>query len=182
MINSHIDMKLIFLIIVLFNTVNGCSQINKESELWSQKEKEYYRTLIDLKSYLEANKYSKISKDSIFDKYVFFENVLNDTAGDRRERRINMFDSIFKYIPETLDSIGADNINFKPIRFYKSQKIYHPFQKTLQGLESEVFVYFVNEKEPIGCILFDKETSKIVSWILLRQGDSGWFFLTFDLL
>lgn len=175
-------MKTILSIILILSTINGCSQVNSKTSFWSKKEKEYYQTLVDLKSYLETNEYSKTSKDSIFEKYVFFDNVLNDTVLDRRERRINTFDSIFKYIPKTLDSIGSENIDFKPIRFYKGEEIYTPFEQTLQELESEVFVYYTDEKKPIGCILFDKKTSKILSWILLKQGDNSWFFLTFDLL
>ena len=77
-----------------------------------------------------------------------------------------------------------ENLDAKPVRFYRGHEIHKPFEKALQNLEPNVFVYFVKGKEedPLGYLLFEEDSKKLASWILLKQGSSGWFFLTFNLL
>ncbi|WP_293297902.1 hypothetical protein [Allomuricauda sp.] len=155
---------------------------SQKDEEWNAKELEYYKTIKGLSDYIVTS--VKISKDTLFDKYIFFDNVLDDTNSERKKRRIRAFDTIFHHIPSTIDSIGIENLDAKPIRFFKTHKIYEPFEKNLKGFEKDVLVYYLKDdaENPLGYLLFEENSSKLASWILLNQGDQGWFFLTFNLL
>lgn len=159
---------------------------SQESEIkdWNKNEKKYYKTLVGLVKYLEEKKSSEISRDILCQKFFYLDNILKDTTIDRRNKRLVAFDSLFKYIPKTLDSIGSENLDAKPIRFYRGESVYKPFERALAQLENQVLVYYKKEDEenPLGYLLFDDESSKLISWILLKQGESGWFFLTLNLL
>ncbi len=80
----------------------------------------------------------------------------------------------------------------KPVRFYKKHKIYKPFEKELakESIDgdklytesSNVFVYYIKKEpeNPLGTLLFDPDTDKLVAWIMIDQGGYK-YFLTFNL-
>lgn len=178
-------------ILLLINL--GFSQ-NNNIENWTENDKAQYLKLKELANYVYQKENSKIAKDSLFDNYIFFDNVLNDTITERRERRIAAFDTLFYYFKVKIDSIGLENLDAKPIRFYKNHKIYEPFeeektkQKNIGGekmyaKDNNVFAYFRKEESenPLGVLLFEPETDKLYAWIMINQ--SGYrYFLTFSLL
>lgn len=175
--------KVVILVIILFLTTPTLSQ-EIENLDWTSKEKKYYKTLKNLANYVSGKSESEISKDTLFEKYIYFKNVLRDSDLERKNKRLADFNGLFSLIPKTIDSIGIDNLDAKPIRFYKDHKIFEPFEKTLSGMDKNVLVYYNKNKpeEPIGTLLFEKRSKKLIAWILLRQGEGGWFFLTFNLL
>jgi hypothetical protein len=188
-----IDMQRILIVIILLSTSFGFGQ-NTTSENWNENDKAQYYKLKELAQYVYKKEKSEISKDSLFDKYVFFDYVLNDTVSERRERRIVAFDTLFYYFKKTVDSIGLENLDAKPVRYYKNHEIYKPFDeekaelKTVGGekmyaKDDNVFAYFRKEEpeNPIGVLLFEPETDKLGAWIMINQGGYK-YFLTFSLL
>ncbi len=79
------------------------------------------------------------------------------------------------------------------MRFYKHHKIYKPFdeQQIKESISGEkmykkdknVFAYYRKEypENPLGALLFEPETNKLVAWIMINQGGYK-YFLTFNLL
>lgn len=110
--------------------------------------------------------------------------MLKDSDEERRKRRLAVFDTIFSFIPKTIKSNGINSLEAKPLRFYKNHEIYEPFKTVLKSVSCDVMVYYNKEEpnEPLGTLLFDPKSHKLVAWILLKQGDKGWFFLTFNLI
>ena len=164
--------------------INGCFAFSQKvkSDDWNANESMYYHNLKELAEYVDEE--DQISKDTLFKKYIYFDNVLEDSDEERKKMRLAVFDTIFSFIPKTIKSIGIDNLEAKPLRFYKDHEIYEPFKAALKEMSCDVMVYYKKEKpkEPLGTLLFDPKSHKLVAWILLKQGDGGWFFLTFNLL
>lgn len=167
---------------------------NRSIENWTEHDKAQYAKWQKLAKYIYKKEKAKISKDSLFENYVYFDNVLNDTVTKRRERRIAAFDTLFYHFRNTIDSIGLENLDLKPVRFYKKHKIYEPFdedkaeQKTVTGekmyaKDDNVFAYYRKEEpeNPIGVLLFEPESNKLLAWIMINQGGYR-YFLTFNLL
>ncbi|TXK00565.1 hypothetical protein [Flagellimonas aequoris] len=169
-----------------------CSGQKLNSEKWSESEKAQYTKLTELVHYVHKKKETEISKDTLFQKYIYFDNVLSDTVQQRKIKRLAAFDDLFQYFRKTLDSIGLENLDAKPIRFYKDHKIYEPFdekvaKKSIDGKkmytkDSNVFAYYRKDEpeNPFGSLLFDPETDKLAAWIMINQGGYK-YFLTFNL-
>lgn len=178
------------LILLVWNIGHGQSEGQKN---WSENELAQYTKLTELATYVHQKKKSEISKDTLFRRYIYFDNVLNDTVAERKENRLAVFDTIFYYFRKTLDSIGLENLDAKPMRFYKEHEIYKPFdeskaKKSIGGgkmytRDSNVFAYFRKEdpENPLGALLFEPETDKLGAWIMINQGGYK-YFLTFNLL
>ena len=167
---------------------------NKVSENWTENDKAQYSKLKELANYVYKKEKSEISKDSLFENYIYFDYVLNDTVDKRRKRRIAAFDTLFYYFRKTVDSIGVENLDAKPVRFYKNHKIYKPFDKEKAELKTvagekmytkddNVFAYYQKEKpeNPLGVLLFEPKYDKLGAWIMIKQGKYR-YFLTFSLL
>ena len=166
---------------------------NASSENWTKNELAQYSKLIELGNYVHNKKKSEISKDTLFKRYIYFDNVLNDVDSERKENRIQSFDTLFYFFRNTVDSIGFKNLDAKPVRFYKNHKIYEPFKKeiakeTVGGekmytKDTNVFAYYRKEEpeNPLGTLLFEPETDKLCAWIMIDQGGYK-YFLTFNLL
>ena len=191
--NKKNRMKRILIGIILLVTSFGFAQ-NTSSKNWTENELAQYSKLIELGNYVHNKKKSEISKDTLFKEYIFFDYVLNDTVSLRKEKRIVAFDTIFSFFKKTLDSIGLKNLDAKPVRFYKNHKIYEPFDEEQSKLttvggekmyskDANVFAYYRKEEpeNPIGVLLFEPETDKLVAWIMIDQGGYK-YFLTFNLL
>ncbi len=169
-----------------------CSGQSKKFENWSQSEKSQYYKLFDLARYVNGKVKDEISKDTLFSKYIFFDYVLNDTNAERREQRLATFDTLFYRFRKIIDSFGLKNLDAKPVRYYKGHEIYEPFdekltQKSIGGpkmytKDSNVFAYYRKEEpeNPIGVLVFEPETSKLLAWIMIDQGGYK-YFLTFNL-
>ena len=181
------------LILVLLVTSSFCFGQNTRTKNWTENEKTQYEKLTELANYVYKKEKSEISKDSLFEKFIYFDYVLNDTVSERKEKRLVAFDTIFYYFRKNLDSIGLKNLDAKPVRFYKNHKIYKPFKEELTretvGGEKmytkdiNVFAYFRKEEPetPLGTLLFEPKTDKLVAWIMINQGGYK-YFLTFNLL
>ena len=83
----------------------------KISEDWTENDKAQYAKWKKLANYVYKKEKCEISKDSLFKNYIFFDNILNDTVTERRERRIVAFDGLFDYFKKTVDSIGFENLD-----------------------------------------------------------------------
>lgn len=51
---------------------------------WRVNEKSKYSTLYDLANYIHNKSESEISKDTLLEKYIYFDNVLKDTVVQRK--------------------------------------------------------------------------------------------------
>ncbi|MBU2906409.1 hypothetical protein KO529_16555 [Arenibacter algicola] len=191
-VHNENDMEKILIGLILLSTCLGSGQ-NRSPEDWTENDMAQYAKLKELAGYVYQKKKTEISKDSLFKNYVYFDNVLNDTDKERRERRAVQFDTLFYYFRKTVDSIGLENLDAKPVRFYKGHKIYEPFDKekseheTIGGekmyaRDENVFAYYKkNDPEnPLGVLLFEPESDKLAAWIMLNQGGYR-YFLTFNL-
>ncbi|MBD3863473.1 hypothetical protein [Olleya marilimosa] len=186
-------MKLKYFIISVFFINISYSQSNKSKD-WTNDETAYYNTFENLARYTYKKDIDSISKDTLIEKYIYFDYVLKDTVQERKQKRIKKLIPLFSYFKKTLDSLGIDNIDAKPIRFYKNHKIYEPFDedktqlKTVGGKKMytedvNVFAYFRKEEpeNPLGTLLFEPKTHKLLSWVLINQGGYR-YFLLFNIL
>ncbi|MCM4164646.1 MULTISPECIES: hypothetical protein [unclassified Arenibacter] len=186
------EKRIVIVGIILLTTSFGFGQ--HSSENWTENELAQYSKLTKLANYVYKKDQSEIPRDSLFKYYIYFDNILNDTVVERKEKRIVAFDNLFSFFRKTIDSIGVQNLDAKPVRFYKNHKIYEPFNE--EKAESEfvdgekmytndenVFAYFKKEEpeNPLGVLLFDPETNKLLAWILINQPGYSWF-LTFNLM
>lgn len=173
--------KIIFgiLISIIFTS---CEKENKFVD-WTEKEKSQYEKLTELAKYVNGKEKSEISKELLFEKYIEFDYVLNDTSAARKANRIQSFDTLFYYFRKPIDSIGIINLDAKPVRFFKEHEIYEPFKKQLAEIEPNVFAYYEKSKpkNPKGVLWFDQESNKMIAWILLNQGGTR-YFLSFNLM
>ncbi|PXX25714.1 hypothetical protein [Arenibacter sp. ARW7G5Y1] len=184
-------MKLISTVILIATALSVYGQ-NKVFDKWTEKEKKQYQILTELAKYVNGKDSTELSKKILFDKYVELNYVLKDTSEIHKKERLKAFDGLFYYFRKTVDSIGLKNLDAKPVRFYKNHKIYEPFDKdvameSISGKkmytqDSNVFAYYQKKEpeEPLGTLLFDPETDKLVAWIMLKQGRYK-YFLTFNL-
>lgn len=164
---------------------------NFRAERWTKNEKAQYSTLKELANYVYKKEKSEISKDSLFEHYIYFDFVLKDTVAERKESRIEAFDTLFYYFRNVVDSIGFEKLDAKPVRFYKKHVIYEPFAEVkskhkgddkINANDENVFAYYKKEDpaNPLGVLLFEPKTNKLVAWIMISQGGYK-YFLTFNL-
>ena len=182
------------LILLIFCTYLICcfGQDNNFDE-WNENEISQHKKITELAKYVQNKEFSEISKDSLFEKYIYFDYILKDPILERKERRLMLFDTIFYHFKNTIDSIGLKNLDIKPVRFYKKNKIYEPFDKeiameTIKGekmytQDANVFAYYKksDSENPLGTLLFEPITDKLVSWIMINQGGYK-YFLVFNFL
>ena len=96
---------------------------------WTTNELTQYKTLQKLGSYVYKKEKDELSRDSLFTQYIYFEHLLKDPDTARKDRRVQAFDTIFDFFRQTVNKIGLENLDAKPIRFYKDHEIYKPFDK-----------------------------------------------------
>ncbi|MDI9363778.1 MAG: hypothetical protein QM541_02415 [Flavobacterium sp.] len=163
---------------VLFNSTNFA-----QSKLLSQSEKASYSTLSDLAKFIERKPYQISERDTLFEKFIYFDYILKDTLKDRVNKRIEIFDGLFINLQHFVDSVGVKNLDALSIRFFKNDiAFYKPFTEELKEAAPNTFAYFnkTNPNKPLGVILFEPKTHKIVAWIIIDQGGYK-YFLTFNL-
>lgn len=153
----------------------------KDFEEWYSQEVQYYKKIKDLAEYIHNKGKTDISTDTLFKRYIYSENggLLNDSLKEGTIYEMYSFDTLFSLIPRKLDSIGLENLDAKPLRFYKEHEIYRPFKRALAKMAPDVMVYFRKENPsmPLGTLLFDPKSYKLKSWILISQGGSGWYYI-----
>jgi hypothetical protein len=184
------QVKIIALSMLFLGSLSFGQTISKSD--WTNNELTQYKTLRKLGSYVYKKEKDELSRDSLFTKYIYFDHLLRDPDTARKERRIQAFDTIFDFFRQTVNKIGLENLDAKPIRFYKDHEIYKPFDKNLakESISGEkmyaddqnVFVWFRKENpgEPLGTLLFEPRTSKLLAWIMIDQGGYK-YFLIFNL-
>lgn len=156
---------------------------------WTANELTQYKTLQKLGSYVHKKEKNELSRDTLFTKYIYFDYLLKDPDTARKERRVEAFDTIFEFFRQTVNKIGLENLDAKPIRFYKNHEIYKPFDKNVakESINNEkmyaddqnVFVWFKKEnpENPLGTLLFEPQTNKLLTWIMIDQGGYKYFLL-----
>jgi len=186
-------MKNNVLTIILLINIFFCFGQKNKTEVWTENEKAQYETLTKLADYVYGKKDTEFSNQTLYDKYIYFDYVLKDTVSKSREVRLTKFDTIFSFFRNKIDSIGVSKLDAKPVRFYKEHKIYEPFDEKVskESISGEkmytkhqnVFAYFRKDDpdNPLGVLLFEPNTNKLVSWILINQGGYK-YFLLFNLL
>jgi hypothetical protein len=151
---------------------------------WTTLEKQFYGDLKALCSYAEAH-HGKIDiRDSMVKKYVLFDYVLNDTSKNRVETRVVKVNQLLEQFGHFIDSANMINLDAEPIRFLQNKPaIYQQFEEHLKDQVPYIFAYYNkgNAGKPLGYLLFDLQSKKLVSWILFNQG-GHYYFLTFDLI
>lgn len=185
-------MKLkISLILLILTTINSFGQ-TENGKHWTKNELMQHATLKKLANYVNSKEKKEISKDTLFKKYIYFDYVLQDKNLERKENRLSQFDTIFYGFRNAINTIGLENLDAKPMRFYKNHEIYKPFKRegAMESVGGEkmyteddnVFAYFKKSEpeNPLGELLFEPETNKLVAWIMIDQGGYK-YFLTFNL-
>ncbi|MDP4255365.1 MAG: hypothetical protein Q8938_15255 [Bacteroidota bacterium] len=170
-------LKFIFIaaLVNLFGLANG-----QTKNALNPDEKAYYSKLKGLCNALHDNRYLD---DSVMRKFILLDYVLNDTSKARISDRMVKIKGLLVNFGRYIDSVGLPNLDAAPLKYYiKNPKIDSVFEPDLKKSIPYIFAYFRkdNRKSPLGYILFDPESGKVVSWILLNQGGAR-FFLTFNL-
>lgn len=161
-------------------TVLGLFSQEKKIDGWLPQEIEFYNNLKGFAEYVDGMQKKDISLDTLFTKYIYSENGKpNDSLKKGTIYQMYSFDTLFSFVSRTIDSIGLENLDAKPLRFYKKNEIYRPFKRALADVVPFVMVYYKREDpdKPLGTLLFHPDTHKVRSWILISQGDSGWYYI-----
>lgn len=187
------NIHIILIGIMLFTSGFSFGQ-NNNSEIWTEQDKAQYKILKNLAYYVYKKDKSEISRDTLFSKYIFFDYIITDTTRTK-EYLIFAFDSLFTYFQKTVDSIGVDNLDAKPVRFYKNHKIYKPFDeeqciqrelgtgKKMYVSDDNVFAYYRKDdpENPLGVVVMESISNRLLAWILLNKSDRFYFFVHFKL-
>lgn len=186
------DKRYIIILILLLLASSISFAQNDTIEKWSKNEIAQYKTLKNLAKYVTTTKSVDISNDTLFIEYIYFDYVLKDPDKERKIRRIQAFSDLFPKFKNIVDSIGIQNLDAKPVRFYKDNKIYEPFKmenaketigdKKMYTKDENVFAYYKKNQpdEPRGTLLFEPSTNKLLAWVLIDQGGYH-YFLIFNL-
>lgn len=153
---------------------------------WTKDEQEYYKTMKSLCEHFRGKTYDTAQRNVVFREFVYFDNILGDTSKTRIQERIQWLDGLFYQMTHFIDSVGLDNLDAKPTVFFKDQKsFFEPYDKggELNGLLPLTLTYFDKRRpnEPIGTLLFEQKTHKLLAWVVINQGGYR-YFLTFNLV
>ncbi|RNL54726.1 hypothetical protein [Pedobacter jejuensis] len=136
-------------------------------------EEKNYKMIESLLKYYENKKYDTTQRDTVFKKFVYFDNILADTSKKKITGRIKFFDMIFPNIFRYVDSVGIRNLDLVPTRFFKSDtSFYKHFD--IDGELNELLPFTLtfydkrNSKQPIGCLLFEPKTHKLMAWSIIN--------------
>jgi hypothetical protein len=138
----------------------------------------------ELCSYLVEHKQNIDIRNPDIQKYILLDYVLNDSSKFRKEKRVSQINELLNKFTHFVDSAGVANLDAAPVRFYKSDTgFYRPFNANLQEAAPVSFAYFSksNEKKPLGYLLFDEKTHKLIAWIMINQG-GYYYYLEFTLI
>ena len=166
-------LKLI-LLLIFFNLLHTTHAQNIS---WTKEEKEYYTKTKELCNYLKTNPYDTSKRKFIFSKFIGFVNPKNDTS----QNRLRYFDMLFYHFYHFVDSVGLENLDAKPVRYFKNDTtFYKPFTEELKWADSMSLVLAYYDKReparPLGALLYEPKSRKLFSWIILNMG--GFLFVT----
>lgn len=169
--------------ILLILTICSCKTEDDKST-WTKEQVSYHETFMKFCSYVDNKKIDKLPVDTLFKDYIYFDYVLTDTSAERKDRRLKMFPSVLQAFQHCIDSIGADNIDARPISYYDQDvEFFKPFTLQLKDEIPNVLAYYQKgqKDKPIGTILFEPKTHKIVAWIIINQG-GYYYYMIFNLV
>ena len=165
----------IYKLILAFILFCFSPSIYGQSPNWTEKENEYYSKTKELCNFLKNNPYDTSYRNYIFDNYIFYVNPKNDTS----QKRLRYFDGLFYTFYHFIDSVGLENLDAKPVRYFKENKTYYkPFEEHLKWADTLSFAYFDKRhpKKPLGSLLYEPNSGKLISWIILNM--DGYLYLT----
>jgi hypothetical protein len=157
-----------------------------QDKSWTKDEQQYYTTMKSLCEHFKGKTYDTTQRDIIFERFVYFDYILADTSKSTVQKRIRKFDALFYRMTHFIDSVGLDNLEARPTRYFKDQKGFSELYKSgeMNDVLPFTLTYFDKrrpEEQPLGALLFDAATHKLLSWMLIGQGGSL-YFLTFNML
>lgn len=157
-----------------------------QTQSWTKDEQDFYVKIKSLCEYFKEKNYDTTQREIVFKEYVYFDNVLADTSKTRIQKRIKWFDGLIYQMTHFIDSVGLENLDAKPTSFFKDNKeFFKPYDKggELNKLLPLTLSYFDKRRpnEPIGTLLFEPKTHKLLAWVIINQGGYR-YFLTFNLL
>ena len=168
---------------LLIQILCSCQTVDDKST-WTKDQIGYRETFLKFCNYVDNKQIGDLPLDTLFKNYIYFDYILKDTVTERKDRRLKMFPSIMQPFQHLIDSIGANNIDIKPISYYeKDTAFFLPFTKQLKEQIPWVMAYYQkgHEEKPLGTIMFSKKTHKITAWIIIDQG-GFYYYETFNLL
>jgi hypothetical protein len=143
----------------------------------------YQNTIANLAKYLANTQELSINRDSLKN-YIYFDYTSENATKTQRQKRLQSTDTLIKILKHFVDSIGYANIDVKPVQDFKSNTDYYqPFETELKNDAPNSLAYYNKSSPslPLGSLLFDPKTGKLISWIIINQ--SGYhYFLTLDML
>jgi hypothetical protein len=164
-------------------TMIAANTVSAQTGDWTRNELKYQNTIANLSKYLSRTPESAINQDSLKN-YIFIDYGLNSVPQAQRDKRIHAADTLIKVFKHFIDSVGYENLDVKPVQYFKSNsEYYQQFEKELKKDEPNSLAYFNKSSPslPLGSLLFDEKTGKLMSWIVINQ--SGYYYyLTFDML
>ena len=177
------NLKRLFNLLLLLILTSSCLAQTKD---FTKEEAKNYSTIKSLFEYFKGKGYDSTQRDFVFKQFVYFDNVLADTSKTQILKRTKFFDGLFSQMIHYVDSVGMDNLDAMPTRFFKDNiAFFKPFEagRDLNEFLPLTLTYYNKKKpkEPIGILLFEPKTHKLLAWILLNQG-GYYYFLTFNLL
>ena len=182
---SYTSMKMKFILIIAIFLIM-MSTCLAQSKSFTQGEQQKYQTVKKLFEHFEKKKYDTTQRDFVFKHYVYFEHILGDTSKTKIGERVKFFDELFGKMVNYVDSVGINTLDAVPTRnFEKNLDFFKPFTDNgeLKELLPLTLTFFDTRKpeEPLGVLLFEPKTHKLLSWIIINQGGYR-YFLTFNLI
>jgi hypothetical protein len=160
--------------------------IYAQAKDWTKDEEQYYKTIKSLFEYFKGRTYDTTQRDYVFDHFVFFDNNLNDSSKSRLQERLILFDTLFIQMTHFVDSVGIGNLEAKPTYLFRRNKsFFTPYEEggELNKYLPLTLTYYDKRRpnKPIGTLLFEQKTHKLLAWIIINQGGHR-YFLTFNLV
>lgn len=180
---NEITMRKLFTTFILLILSATCIGQTKD---WTKNEQEFYVKMKSMCEHFKGKTYDTTQRDFVFKEYVYFDNILSDTSKTRIQERIKFFDGIFYRMTLFIDSVGLENLDAMPTAYFKDNgEFFKPFDKEgeLNELLPLTLSYFDKRRpnEPLGTLLFESKSHKLLSWIIIDQGGYC-YFLTFNLI
>ena len=176
-------MKNKFMVFLLFCTYGICTY-SQDFEGWLPEEIKYYNNLKRLAEYVNEKSEVDIGMDTTIQKFLKIEEASRDSINRNTVYSIEYRNGVFSNFVKGINKHGLENLDAKPLRFYKeNDSLYRPFDRALKEVapdfDPNVMVYFrkENPEKPLGTLLFDVETHKLISWVLLKGEGGSYFFL-----
>ena len=170
-----------FLFLILTTSCFGQSKKG-----WTMDEEKNYATMKSLCEHFRGKTYDTTQRSIVFKEFVYFDNILGDTSKTKIQERIKLFDGLFYQMTHFIDSVGFENLEAKPTNFFKDNKtFFEPYNKDgeLNELLPLTLTYYDKRtpNKPIGTLLFEPKTHKLLAWVIINQGGYR-YFLTFNLV